>query len=182
MKTYDWVDVARARGLAYHAHGTQLYDHRPYVEHLDHVVRHLQHYGSMISVVGYLHDIVEDTSATLDDVAQNFDWQIAHAVDLVSDRPGPNRRARKAQSRKRLAACDARNPVHIAALITKAGDRLANLETCVKYQDSRLKMYCKEHTDFTAAVYRPGLCEGLWQRMSKIMVSALVTLNGDRSL
>ena len=56
------LDQARAFALA--AHGDQMYGARPYSFHLDAVVRLLSPYGIEAQVIGYLHDVVEDTEVS----------------------------------------------------------------------------------------------------------------------
>ena len=74
--------------LARHAHGNQQYGTRPYVEaHVEPVGRLLAPYGADAEMTGYLHDIVEDTDITLDDLAaRGIPAHVIQAVDGMTKR------------------------------------------------------------------------------------------------
>lgn len=63
--------------------GTKL----PYIVHPLGVAKILIEYGSPehLVVAGILHDTVEDTSATLDEIKQTFGWDIADLVEAASE-------------------------------------------------------------------------------------------------
>ena len=74
-KYFEWqaennAKAARAREFAAHAHGNQRYGDGPYVEHLAKVVAVLTDFGYQGDYLcaGWLHDVVEDTCTTLDDI------------------------------------------------------------------------------------------------------------------
>ena len=58
----------KARAFALTAHGSQMYGDRPYAFHLEAVVSLLSGYGTDAQIVGYLHDVIEDTRVTEDEV------------------------------------------------------------------------------------------------------------------
>ena len=87
-----------ARSYAIQMHGDQKYGVHPYVHHLDAVVALLRPYGEQAQVVGFLHDVVEDTDATVADIAERFGTLVAGCVALLSDAPGANRKERKART------------------------------------------------------------------------------------
>jgi hypothetical protein len=92
-----------ARSFAVTAHGSQMYGARPYVFHLDAVVGLLTPYGVEAQIVGYLHDVVEDTAVTEDEVRKRFGHLVGECVSLLTDAPGANRAERKAGTYARLA-------------------------------------------------------------------------------
>lgn len=58
------------------------------------------------------------------------------------------------------------------ALIVKAADRLANLRESARGRSgSKLDMYRQEHPAFRAAAYRPGLCDGLWEEIERLLAT-----------
>ncbi len=60
---------------------------KPYVEHVQYVAQHAGEYGIDAEIVGWLHDIVEDTRITLDDLrAFRFSEHIIDAVDALTRR------------------------------------------------------------------------------------------------
>lgn len=173
--------VARAREFAVAAHGDQRYGDQPYAVHLDAVAGLLAPFGELAQIVGYLHDVVEDTAVPLDAVRERFGERVAACVALVTDEPGANRRERKARTNAKLAAVPAEDPL---ALVVKAADRLANLRASAGGgSDSKLDMYRREQPGFRAAAYRPGLCEELWREMDRILgggPSAAPSVAADR--
>lgn len=159
--------VKQARAFAVQAHGDQMYGDKPYVFHLDQVVELLQNYGEDAQIAGYLHDAVEDTSVTVEDVAHVFGQFIADCVDLVSDSPGPDRKTRKAKTYARLAKVQGENEL---ALVVKAADRLANVRRCVTENNRKLLgVYKQEQPVFFRAAYRPGLCEEFWRELRQLL-------------
>ena len=62
-------------------------DHQPYWTHplhvyLDMIKAGIDHYPALLAAI--LHDIVEDTAITLDDVEREFGLEVREIVDLVS--------------------------------------------------------------------------------------------------
>lgn len=149
-----------ARRFAIAAHGGQTYGDRPYAFHLDAVAEIASPYGDDAVVVAYLHDTVEDTSATVDEIERRFGPHVAVCVALLTDQPGADRKERKAKTHAKLAGVS--GPTELA-LVVKAADRLANVRACVadRKQDL-LDVYRGEHEAFRRAAFRPGLCDPLW--------------------
>ncbi|MCB9745514.1 MAG: bifunctional (p)ppGpp synthetase/guanosine-3',5'-bis(diphosphate) 3'-pyrophosphohydrolase [Alphaproteobacteria bacterium] len=161
--------IEEARALALRAHGDQRYGEHPYAWHLQRVVELAEPYGEDAVVAAWLHDAVEDTPLTLDEVRAAFGDPVADAVDLVTDVEGPNRKARKAATYARLAAVPADGP-RALALIVKAADRLANLRASRdEHKGGLLKMYQREHETFRRSAWRAGLCDDLWAEMDRIV-------------
>ncbi len=159
--------LAQAREFAVREHGDQLYGDKPYVHHLDAVVGLLVPYGVEAQVVGYLHDVVEDTDVTVDEVAETFGSRIAACVGILTDVPGKNREARKIKTYKKMARVTGERTL---ALVVKAADRLANMEACIADQkQALLETYKGEHEAFKKAVYRDGLCPDLWESIDQAM-------------
>lgn len=81
----------RAQTLAIWAHQYQMYGlHKmPYIKHVENVVlRGLKQMGDDEStqIVGWLHDVVEDTSITLDVIRTEFSTEVTVAVDHLTRR------------------------------------------------------------------------------------------------
>jgi (p)ppGpp synthase/HD superfamily hydrolase len=163
--------VARARAFALTAHGDQRYGNHPYAFHLDAVAHLLEPYGPDAQVVGYLHDVAEDTKVSLEQIRVEFGEVAADCVALVTDGPGANREQRKAATNAKLSQVDASGPKRLA-LIVKAADRLANITESVRATGgSKLEMYRLEHPAFRSAAFRAGLCDALWERMEALLGS-----------
>ncbi len=102
-----WL-IERASHLAVDAHEgqTRKYTGDPYVEHCRAValicLRH--RLPDHILAAAWLHDTVEDTDITLDDLAKAFPPETVAAVAYMTDQcPGKNRAERKAAECARLA-------------------------------------------------------------------------------
>ena len=124
--------VERARAFAIREHRRidhrRKYSKQPYDVHLKAVadlVAGVTDDPEMIAAA-WLHDVVEDTPVTLDDVAREFGDAVARLVDELTDvsRPGDgNRAARKAIDRAHLAAASPRaKTVKLADLTDNARD------------------------------------------------------------
>ena len=159
--------IQRARDFAIQHHGDQKYGDQPYSFHLDWVVSLLEPYGETAQVIGYLHDVVEDTHITVADIEATFNEFIANAVAVVSDQPGATREEKKAKTYALMA--EVQGDLEIA-LVVKTADRLANVLASVKFnRDDKLAMYQEEHAQFHAAAYRPGLCDELWTQLNQLI-------------
>lgn len=86
----DWEMVDRARRLAYDAHAGQTDKAgEPYVQaHVADVAARVHPWGPDAVTVAWLHDVVEDTEYTLDDLRSVFSGVIVDAVDAITRRSG----------------------------------------------------------------------------------------------
>ncbi len=157
----------QARAFAVAAHGAQRYGEHPYAHHLDAVAEIVRPFGESAVVAAYLHDTVEDTQATLDDIESRFGAHVAACVALLTDQPGANRQERKARTYAKLAQVSG---VLESALVVKAADRLANVRACVRDGNTRLLgVYRGEHDAFRRAAHRQDLCEPLWSELDTLL-------------
>lgn len=120
--------VARARAFAVTSHGQQRrkYCDLPYVVHLDAVVAQLSAHGHdapAILAAAYLHDVVEDTEATIQEIHDAFGPLIAELVYWLTDAETGKRAIRKTMSAWRLgrAPFDAKL-IKLADVIDNARD------------------------------------------------------------
>ncbi len=108
------------------------YSGRPYTEHLRNVARLVAEVTDDEAMIAaaWLHDVVEDTPATVEDIERHFGAAVARLVWELTDvsRPGDgNRAARKAIDRAHLAAASPRaQTVKLADLIDNARDITAH--------------------------------------------------------
>lgn len=118
-------------------------------------------FGETALVLALLHDVVEDTRVSLEEIRSCFGPFVADCVSLLTDAPGATRQERKTITYARLAAVS--GPTELA-LVVKVADRLANVTAC--QTDAKrflLDMYRGEQPAFHGAAYRAGLCDGLWK-------------------
>lgn len=153
--------VGQARRLALRAHRGQLYGLRPYRTHLEAVVQTLERHACTTPVLlatAWLHDALEDTDLTADEIEQRCGVAVRTLVEAVTSRVG-NRRTRTDRLLAQLKAQPMAIPVKLA-------DRIANVEACRRTADPRVEMYRKEHPLFTEAL---GQClpdaYGLWSTL-----------------
>lgn len=85
-----------AREFALRAHGSQTYgDGKPYRVHLEEVAGNVSRFANLFSpadletleTAAWLHDTVEDTSTTLEDLRKAFGPGVAVTVSAVSNNP-----------------------------------------------------------------------------------------------
>jgi len=157
--------IKKARDFAIENHGNQLYDKdKPYVYHLDKVVEILKPYGSEAQIIGYLHDVVEDTDVELYEIEDEFGRFILTCVDILTDEPGNTRKDRKLPTYKKVTFFTSDTEKYDVALIVKVADRLSNI-----LEGKKNDMYKKEHEEFRNTYYKQNLCDEIWDRIEKIL-------------
>lgn len=151
MNIVDYADLYAERA---HRGQTRKWTGAPYIEHPRRVAaylrglskaggRHDYYYTDSLIAAALLHDTVEDTGVTYDQLLQDFNSYVASVVqDLTnppkSDHQGINRQARKKLDRERLAA----TPPEVQSI--KLADRLDNLRDMAGAEDGFIRLYLKE--------------------------------------
>lgn len=74
-KAYEWAKLA---------HGTQMYGNLPYICHLCDVAFGIECPTYEEFTAGLLHDVVEDTDKTVEDVDKEFGTKVAQIVFLLT--------------------------------------------------------------------------------------------------
>jgi len=137
------------------------YTGEPYVLHCLEVARLVAEIGGTTTMVtaALLHDVVEDTEASIEDVRELFGEEIAQGVAWLSDVSQPddgNRAVRKAIDRDHLA----RAPAEMKTV--KLADVISNTRSIVDHGDGFARVYLLE-----ISALLDSLTEGhpeLWQR------------------
>lgn len=147
--------IQRAKDIAIAAHAGQMYgSDAPYWHHLEAI------YGALIEfdvkdedvlAAGWLHDTLEDCPnvtpmSLLDDGVTPYTLAL---VDAVTEPQGMCRAMRHQITYPRIV----RFP---DAVTLKLADRIANVRACIIKNDSRGKMYAKEHDGFRSALRSTG--------------------------
>ncbi len=114
-----------------------------------------------------LHDNVEDTSDTVQDIEREFGWEIAQLVWAVSDGPGVNRKERHANTYIKTAAIK-------NAVIIKLADRIANLRASVgsilkRGKVDKFNMYQKEKKSFEQALLHDSVVDKRYEDIVEAM-------------
>lgn len=124
--------ISRARTFANEAHvridQRRKYSGQPYATHLkavSDIVASVTDSSAAVAAA-WLHDVVEDTSATIEDIAEVFGDEVAELVNALTDISRPsdgNRKKRKAIDREHLAnAPDLAKTIKLADLIDNCAD------------------------------------------------------------
>lgn len=161
------ITIESAAHFAKVAHGEQKYGNFPYVYHLQKVFETLQRFGCQdenILAAAWLHDVVEDTNVTREQVALFFGKTIEDLVWRVTNAKGvgKNRAERHAVTYKKIVESN-------DALMLKLADRIANTEESIARNPKLLQMYKKEYKGFREALYIPGVHEKMWKHLDKLM-------------
>lgn len=142
--------LEKARELAVKSHGEQKYGNEPYEFHLQSVVDTLKRFGfdsnnnmdAPLFIAGWLHDSLEDTTLSKYEIEKEFSSEIADLVWRVTDEEGLNRKERKEKTYLKIRESE-------SAIILKLADRIANVESSLKFNKGLLKMYQKEQAGFS---------------------------------
>jgi (p)ppGpp synthase/HD superfamily hydrolase len=128
-------EAVLAAGIAEKFHAGQLYGKEPYIYHLRAVVQSLEtEYDERLVIIGWLHDIIEDTDCTEELLRALFDKDIVDAVLALSKRKG--------EPYEDYIARVKANPL---ALKVKMHDSKCNMEESLKRGDmKRVRKYANQ--------------------------------------
>lgn len=161
----------KALNFAKVAHGTQKrkYTGEPYIVHpiaVMEMVRGVEHTKDMLAAA-LLHDVVEDTPVTIDDIKQEFGNGIAELVGWLTDVSRPedgNRAIRKEIDRKHLAEAPE------AAQTIKLADLIDNTASIVEYAPGFARVYLKEKRSLLEVLKKGN--QVLWVTAKQLLVSS----------
>lgn len=160
----------RAMIFAFEKHSeinqTRKYSKRPYIVHpaaVTEIVRSVPHTPQMLAAA-WMHDTVEDTKATLEEVRELFGQEVYTLVEMLTDISKPedgNRRTRKEMDRQHLAKASPE------AKTVKLADLIHNSKSIIEKDPGFAKVYVREMRDLLEV-----LKEGdstLWNRAYEIV-------------
>lgn len=158
--------VESAMMLAEFLHAKQKYDDQDYIFHLIATVNVLNEFGFNEEddvIAGYLHDSIEDTTATYKLIAKRFGWIVADMVQAVTNEQGKNRKERNLKTYQKLIG-------NTRALAIKLADRIANVRHGLeKGNMSFFEMYLKEYPTLRHYLYNgDASLEGMWLCLDKL--------------
>ena len=133
----------RALMVAEKAHNNQTYDIYPYMFHIKQVVKIAEElgYDESIVIASVLHDTLEDTALSYNDLKKAFGKEVAEIVYCVTDELGRDRNERKEKTYPKIQA-------NWKATVVKICDRIANVSQSKDYNKGLYEMYKKEHEIF----------------------------------
>ena len=125
----------------------------PYIVHPVEVAKILAHLGmdDMTIAAGLLHDAVEDTPYSIDELKKDFGLQVAFLVNGVTKLGNlvyDSKEERQAENLRKMFLAISKD---IRVLIIKLADRLHNLRTINYMSDKQIADKCKE----TLEIYAP---------------------------
>lgn len=153
-KQYDMEKIERAYQFAKTAHEGQLRKSgEPYILHPVHAAIILVELGMDTDtiVAALLHDVVEDTTATVEDIRKNFGADAALLVDGVTKLgiiPFSSRERQQAENIRKMLLAMAQD---VRVIIIKLADRLHNMRTLDYQTEDKKRMIALE----TMEVYAP---------------------------
>ncbi len=163
----DTTLITRAYEVAASAHSTQVRrSGDPYIQHPLAVAAILAELGldDVTLAAALLHDAVEDTGVTLDDLTRDFSAEVAAIVDGVTklDRVSfDSREAQQAATMRKMLVAMAKD---IRVLLIKLADRLHNMRTIAAMPVENQRRTAQETLDIYAPLaHRLGIAGIKWQ-------------------
>src|SRR3954468_24952031 len=163
----DTSMVTRAYEVARAAHEGQVRrSGDPYIQHPLAVAKILAELGldDITLSAALLHDSVEDTGVTLEEVATEFGDDVANIVDGVTklDRVRfDSKEAQQAATMRKMLVAMAKD---IRVLLIKLADRLHNMRTIAALRPDKQQRIAQETLDVYAPLaHRLGIAEMKWQ-------------------
>jgi GTP pyrophosphokinase len=142
----------------------------PYVEHPVQTAIHLAdlQLDAATIVAGLLHDVVEDTNGSFQEVEDKFGLQVAKLVDGVTkltrierSSSGDDRTHLHAESLRKMLIAMAED---VRVVLIKLADRLHNMQTLSALSPAKRKTISRETLDiFTPLAHRLGMWEMKWR-------------------
>jgi GTP pyrophosphokinase len=167
---YDRLDhdlLARAYRYSDLAHAGQVrHSGEPYVSHCVEVARILAdlQLDTTTVVSGLLHDIVEDTDITVQDVEREFGSEIAQIVDgltKIANLPLSSREERQVENYRKLLLSIAKDA---RVILIKLADRLHNMRTLDFLAPEKRRRIAQETRDLYAPLaHRFGMAKVRWE-------------------
>lgn len=147
---------ASAKAMALIAHRNQKYGDQPYFNHLADVVKRVKTITQDPEVIcaAWLHDTVEDTEVTIDEIKQQFGANVAAMVWAVTGE-GPDRTSQMASAIAKIAQTP-------GAELVKSADRLSNASASKAEKKMKLyQRYKDEHANLSPVLGNNALAQEL---------------------
>ena len=146
------------------AHAGQAYGAGDFHEkHLARVVATLKSFGEddpILLAAAWLHDTVEDTDVTIDDIRREFGDDVTDLVWRLTDADGHNRKERHHLTHMKIRG-------RSDAVRVKLADRIANVESAAEERTNLRGLYRAEYQAFFEDLYREGEWEEMWNYLEE---------------
>lgn len=145
------TDKERAILIAEASHGNQTYGLYPYIYHCKKVAEIAEGLGfdEAIIVSCILHDTLEDTSLSYNNLKKEFGTEVAEIVYAVTDELGRNRNEKHSKTYPKIYN-------NWKATAVKLCDRIANFTESVFSNCNMASVYIKEYPDFVKGIKNPS--------------------------
>jgi (p)ppGpp synthase/HD superfamily hydrolase len=142
MTKFITAEYAKYFAIGCHGQPKRKYTNEPYWTHCKEVVSLLAEHYPVIDayIVGWLHDVVEDTWATCFDIEEYFGKRIAM---YVSDLTMPSHEAGNRKTRIDIYTAQLSNSCELVQTV-KYADLIHNTATIEKYDPDFAKIYLEE--------------------------------------
>ena len=159
--------IGEAQKFALQRHGNQRHGSLHIKDHLEDVAQNVAtHYNDYICnrdmddvvAAAYLHDVMEDTKTTLDELEAQFPETVTSLVTLLTDKHGRSRIERHLRTYHAIRQDN-------DALLIKLCDRRHNHARSLKHGEHWAAMYYREFLYFKFALYNPGQFPKLWKEL-----------------
>lgn len=121
----------------------------------------------------FMHDVIEDTKKTKEDITQKFDLSTALSVQNLSNIEGKTRKETIQLTLQKYSTFKVDILDEYISLVVKPYDRYANFNYSVQMGNERkAKMYFDEHNAFKRATYREGIADLIWDELDKVYAKA----------
>lgn len=167
---YDRLDhdlLVRAYRFSEAAHAGQVrHSGEPYISHCVEVARILAdlQLDTVTVACGLLHDIVEDTDVTVDDVQREFGREVAQIVDgltKIANLPMSSPEDRQVENYRKLLLSIAKD---VRVILIKLADRLHNMRTLDWLAPEKRRRIAQETRDLYAPLaHRFGMAQVRWE-------------------
>jgi (p)ppGpp synthase/HD superfamily hydrolase len=159
-------DIVR---FAEKAHSNQRYDEFPYTKHLEDVNNVLSRFGfhqeahDFLHAAAWLHDVIEDTGHSYNDVKKIAGEEVADLVYCVTNELGKNRKERNEKTYPKIAQ-------NKWAVVLKLADRIANVENCIANKSGVGQAYKKEYYSFHSSLYNEEhYIDDMWNYLGELI-------------
>ncbi|NJN31597.1 MAG: bifunctional (p)ppGpp synthetase/guanosine-3',5'-bis(diphosphate) 3'-pyrophosphohydrolase [Synechococcales cyanobacterium RM1_1_8] len=159
--------VCKALQFAYCLHAGQMRQSgEPYICHPIEVANILYELGSGDAVIaaGLLHDVVEDTEISPEEIEQRFGAEVRHLVEAVTKLSKfnfSNKTEQQAENFRRMFLAMAQD---IRVIMVKLADRLHNMRTLQHLSEAKQRLKAQETRDiFAPLAHRLGLGRMKWE-------------------
>jgi hypothetical protein len=179
-------DPLKAKMFAEIAHAGQTYnDEVPYVHHVQAVVDVLARFNftsNAMRCAGLLHDVIEDTNRSYNDIKKRFGEHVAELVYAVTSETGRNRAERNKKTYPKIYG-------NFEATALKLADRIANVEYGFA-NGGKQDMYSKEYPEFYRNLYCTAMdgvewpdddprVELMWKHLTRLLGDPLAHIKLD---